>query len=106
MIFVENKIRRKYRVLVSFHNDLNFLFFKITKNFYLKDAQYLFAFSINEFQEYRLIKKKGGGTFSEVIMAQSIQNGKYVAIKCMKNHFDSIEQVYQIPYQSLHFPGE
>jgi renal tumor antigen len=44
-------------------------------------------------QKYRLIKKKGGGTFSEVIMAQSIQNSKYVAIKCMKNHFDSLEQV-------------
>ena len=24
---------------------------------------------------------------------QSIKNGKYLAIKCMKNHFDSIEQV-------------
>lgn len=25
--------------------------------------------------------------------SQSIKNGKYLAIKCMKNHFDSIEQV-------------
>jgi len=37
--------------------------------------------------------KKGEGTFSEVLKAQSIKSGKYVAIKCMKNHFDSIDQV-------------
>ena len=43
--------------------------------------------------EYRLIGKKGEGTFSEVLKAQSIKNSKYVAIKCMKNHFDSLEQV-------------
>ena len=43
--------------------------------------------------KYRLISKKGEGTFSEVLKAQSIKNGQYVAIKCMKNHFDSIEQV-------------
>ncbi len=43
--------------------------------------------------EYRLIGKKGEGTFSEVLKAQCIKNGKYVAIKCMKNHFDSLEQV-------------
>jgi len=43
--------------------------------------------------KYRLIGKKGEGTFSEVLKAQSIKNSKYVAIKCMKNHFDSLEQV-------------
>ena len=43
--------------------------------------------------EYRLIAKKGEGTFSEVLKAQSTKNGKYLAIKCMKNHFDSIDQV-------------
>ncbi len=43
--------------------------------------------------EYRLISKKGEGTFSEVLKAQSIKTSKYVAIKCMKNHFDSLEQV-------------
>ena len=36
--------------------------------------------------------KKGEGTFSEVLKAQSIKNGKYVAIKCMKSHFDSLDQ--------------
>ena len=45
--------------------------------------------------EYRLISKKGEGTFSEVLKAQSIKTGKYVAIKCMKNHFDTIDQVNQ-----------
>jgi renal tumor antigen len=28
-----------------------------------------------------------------VLKAQGIKNGKYVAIKCMKNHFDSLDQV-------------
>ena len=37
--------------------------------------------------------KKGEGTFSEVLKAQCIKNGKYVAVKCMKNHFDSLDQV-------------
>lgn len=44
-------------------------------------------------QKYRLISKKGEGTFSEVMQAQNVQNGKFVAIKCMKNVFRSIEQV-------------
>lgn len=43
--------------------------------------------------KYRLISKKGEGTFSEVLKAQSIKSGKHVAIKCMKNNFDSIDQV-------------
>jgi len=43
--------------------------------------------------KYRLIGKKGEGTFSEVLKAQCIKNGKYMAIKCMKNHFDSLDQV-------------
>mmetsp|Transcript_5273 Transcript_5273/g.9662 ORF Transcript_5273/g.9662 Transcript_5273/m.9662 type:complete len:660 (-) Transcript_5273:1028-3007(-) len=45
------------------------------------------------FGKYRLVAKKGEGTFSEVIKAQSMKNGEYVAIKCMKNTFDSIDQV-------------
>ena len=52
-----------------------------------------FNFAYNFRLEYRLISKKGEGTFSEVLKAQSIKTGKYVAIKCMKNHFDTIEQV-------------
>jgi len=43
--------------------------------------------------KYRLVSKKGEGTFSEVLKAQSIKTGKSYAIKCMKNHFDSVEQV-------------
>jgi renal tumor antigen len=40
-----------------------------------------------------LIRKLGEGTFSEVLKAQSLRNGQNVAIKCMKSHFDSIDQV-------------
>lgn len=42
--------------------------------------------------KYKFISKKGEGTFSEVIKAQTA-NSKYVAIKRMKNHFESMEQV-------------
>ena len=43
--------------------------------------------------EYRLISKKGEGTFSEVLQAQSIKSNKQVAIKCMKANFYNIEKV-------------
>ena len=46
--------------------------------------------------QYKLISKKGEGTFSEVLKAQSLKTGNYVAIKCMKNHFNSIEQVQRL----------
>lgn len=44
-------------------------------------------------RKYRLVSKKGEGTFSEVLKAQNVKDGRYHAIKCMKNRFDSIEQV-------------
>lgn len=45
-------------------------------------------------RKYRLVAKKGEGTFSEVLKAQNVKDGKYYAIKCMKNRFDSIDQVW------------
>jgi len=48
--------------------------------------------------EYRLISKKGEGTFSEVLQAQSIKNNKQVAIKCMKANFFNIEKVSKVNY--------
>lgn len=44
-------------------------------------------------QKYRLIKKQGEGTFSEVLRAQSIKTNEYMAIKCMKTKFDNVDQV-------------
>ncbi|TYZ66103.1 hypothetical protein PybrP1_003958 [[Pythium] brassicae (nom. inval.)] len=44
-------------------------------------------------RKYRLVAKKGEGTFSEVLKAQNVKDNKYHAIKCMKNHFESIDQV-------------
>ncbi len=44
-------------------------------------------------RKYKLVSKKGEGTFSEVVKAQNIENGKFYAIKCMKSHFETIEQV-------------
>jgi len=43
--------------------------------------------------EYRLIRKLGEGTFSEVIKAESTKTRQKVAIKCMKSVFNSVEQV-------------
>mmetsp|Transcript_16452 Transcript_16452/g.22964 ORF Transcript_16452/g.22964 Transcript_16452/m.22964 type:complete len:455 (-) Transcript_16452:63-1427(-) len=48
---------------------------------------------MTSFGKYRLVAKKGEGTFSEVIKAQCMKKGQYVAIKCMKTTFDSIDQV-------------
>ncbi|KAG0576676.1 hypothetical protein KC19_5G098500 [Ceratodon purpureus] len=44
-------------------------------------------------RKYRMLAKKGEGTFSEVLKAQCIKSSKFVAIKCMKGSFKSIEQV-------------
>ncbi|KAG9397284.1 Protein kinase domain [Carpediemonas membranifera] len=43
--------------------------------------------------KYKLLSKKGEGTFSEVIKAQCIKTGRFVAIKRMKARFTSVEQV-------------
>ena len=40
-----------------------------------------------------MVKKLGEGTFSEVFKAQNLVSGTYVAIKCLKNTFASIDQV-------------
>jgi len=44
-------------------------------------------------QKYRILGKKGEGTFSEVLKCQSVENGQYYACKRMKQNFDSLEQV-------------
>ena len=43
--------------------------------------------------EYRVLRHLGEGTFSEVLKAESVKTRQKVAIKCMKSHFDRIEQV-------------
>jgi renal tumor antigen len=53
-------------------------------------------------RKYRLVAKKGEGTFSEVLKAQNVKDGRYHAIKCMKNRFDSIDQVIYF-YRVLSF---
>ena len=44
-------------------------------------------------RKYRLVAKKGEGTFSEVIKAQNIKSGTFHAIKCMKSTYKSADQV-------------
>ncbi|KAL5008683.1 hypothetical protein ScPMuIL_014264 [Solemya velum] len=44
-------------------------------------------------QKYRILGKKGEGTFSEVLKCQKINDGSYWACKKMKQTYDSIEQV-------------
>ncbi len=44
-------------------------------------------------QKYRILGKKGEGTFSEVLRAVNLKTEKQVAIKCMKRKFCSIDEV-------------
>ncbi|XP_036398345.1 MAPK/MAK/MRK overlapping kinase-like isoform X1 [Megalops cyprinoides] len=43
-------------------------------------------------RDYKIIKKIGEGTFSEVVKTQSLKDGKYYACKTMKQPVDSLEQ--------------
>ncbi|KAF7656626.1 hypothetical protein LDENG_00038730 [Lucifuga dentata] len=43
-------------------------------------------------QGYKIIKKIGEGTFSEVVKTQSLKDGKFYACKTMKQTIDSLEQ--------------
>lgn len=47
----------------------------------------------NSHLEYRVYRKLGEGTFSEVLKAESVKTRQKVAIKCMKSYFDNIEKV-------------
>lgn len=44
-------------------------------------------------REYRILGKKGEGTFSEVLKCQHVKDGTYYACKKMKQHYDGVEQV-------------
>uniref|UniRef100_A0AAY5K4J5 mitogen-activated protein kinase n=1 Tax=Esox lucius TaxID=8010 RepID=A0AAY5K4J5_ESOLU len=44
------------------------------------------------FLDYKIIKKIGEGTFSEVVKARSLKDGKYYACKTMKQPISSLEQ--------------
>ena len=43
--------------------------------------------------KYRILGKAGEGTFSEVLKGVHIHTKKYVAIKRMKQKFQSVQQV-------------
>jgi len=44
-------------------------------------------------KKYKLVTKKGEGTFSEVVKAQNIAVGSFHAIKCMKENYTSVHKV-------------
>ncbi|CAD8079231.1 unnamed protein product [Paramecium primaurelia] len=53
--------------------------------------------------QYYILVKIGEGTFSEVLKAKSMITGQLVAIKCMKNRFESVDQVKNLKeIQALH----
>lgn len=43
------------------------------------------------FEEYRILSKKGEGTFSEVLKCQLKQDGSYWACKKMKQRYDRLD---------------
>ncbi|XP_066915513.1 MAPK/MAK/MRK overlapping kinase-like [Clytia hemisphaerica] len=49
--------------------------------------------AVKSMQKYRILGKKGEGTFSEVLKCQSIEDGQYYACKRMKQQFESIDRV-------------
>lgn len=44
-------------------------------------------------RRYKLVSKRGEGSFAEVIKAQNVDNGKYYAVKCMKSTFSNMDKV-------------
>ena len=48
-------------------------------------------------KNYRILEKKGEGTFSEVMRALHLPTGKQYAVKCMKRSFDSVAEVNRLP---------
>ncbi len=46
--------------------------------------------------QYKLIRKKGEGTFSEVLEANHLPTNQHVALKCMKNNFKDINEVNKL----------
>ena len=46
--------------------------------------------------KYRLLGKKGEGTFSDVLKAQDIKSNKHYAIKIMKDKFNGIDKVNKL----------
>jgi renal tumor antigen len=56
----------------------------------------LYFLFIKGMDQYKLEYEKGSGTFSVVFTALSLKTGKYVAIKCMKKKFDSLEKVKKL----------
>lgn len=46
--------------------------------------------------QYKLIRKKGEGTFSEVLEANHIPTNQHVALKCMKNNFKCMNEVNKL----------
>lgn len=43
-------------------------------------------------EEYRILGKKGEGTFSEVLKVQDIQDGTYFACKKMKQRYERYDR--------------
>jgi renal tumor antigen len=44
-------------------------------------------------ENYRVLSKKGEGTFAEVLKCQNLTTGQMCAVKRMKGRFTSLEQV-------------
>jgi renal tumor antigen len=49
-----------------------------------------------EMQNYRILSKKGEGTFSRVMVGVSVQTHVRYAIKCMKKKFESLEDINKL----------
>lgn len=48
------------------------------------------------FVEYRILGKKGEGTFSEVLKCQNVRDGTFWAAKKMKQLYKNMDEIHQI----------
>ena len=53
-------------------------------------------------RKYRLVSKKGEGTFSEVLKAQNVKRGTYHAIKVRRNHSAILVCLFALSIIFLH----
>ena len=82
-------MQSKYKIILFLKKKgKHLMFYTITHYIYSSNSIIAILFFIFFLEEYRILGKKGEGTFSEVLKCQSIEDGQYYACKRMKQQFE------------------